>query len=236
MSTTGPQPTSPAAAAITAVFGTAELFEAILLQVDMLDVFRAQRVCKLWQLSTQGSKWLQRKMFALPDGSPISPILTQTSWSFYLNRDRDTLNPNTAEIVHRACEIALNPSTKALGWGGKQPSQHDGYQGSEHPTKRTHLFGHKERSLAHMHAHFIRHTVDHQVHHLSIIRMELLTQRLQRIWPATKDQHASWRKMLVTQPPFTTMELEARSKSSERYFPYAECQTRSDVPPTTPMV
>ncbi|EME81422.1 uncharacterized protein MYCFIDRAFT_81476 [Pseudocercospora fijiensis CIRAD86] len=44
MSTSGPASTSPAAAAVAAVFGTAEPLEAILLQADMFDVFRAQRV------------------------------------------------------------------------------------------------------------------------------------------------------------------------------------------------
>lgn len=92
------QPTNQAA---LAVFGIAELFDRILLETTFRDLFIIQRVSKQWQDFISSSKPLQKRMFLLADGEPVSPV-----W----------LSPNTTPAVkhtlYAARTLKLNPLLK----------------------------------------------------------------------------------------------------------------------------
>ncbi|KAI9711497.1 MAG: hypothetical protein M1820_002060 [Bogoriella megaspora] len=183
--------TEPPISASTLVFALPELFETILLLVPPLDVLLLQRVSRTWQLQIQSSPSLQRALFLQPDWSQCVPLNTTTSSTSTTPNFTKPFIPHPNPLLPRAwpCNYpTIHTTTTTLPIAPPPPSSpfHNYYITNTPPAKPA-----------------------PQVYHgLEIDYPSPLTvSPLSTIRPAVAHPDASWRKMLLCQPPCTRLRL-----------------------------
>ena len=164
--------------AAAAVFDITELFEHILLETTIPDLFVHQRVSKKWFDFIKTSKKLQKKMFLLADGEPVAPIWLSSGTERKLGFTR-----------YAAQMLTVNPKLYRGGWNMPRPFPYVGCVNlcdqtrSEVPVVGFWMFNASTTYNAKW-AHGLE-------------------------WARGRDNiGASWRRMLLTQPPITVLDLE----------------------------
>ena len=161
--------------AAAAVFDITELFEHILLETTISDLFVHQRVSKKWFAFIKTSKKLQKKMFLLADGEPVSPIAQRS---------------DTAYTCYAAQVLAVNPSCLHRYESGHWSL----------PIQSPYIGG---VDLS-----------DQWSPEVSSVGLDIhdgdRVHDLERSARGRNNIGASWRRMLLTQPPITALDLQQR--------------------------